>query len=67
MNDEISLLMLWIVTHELSNLKLLTRKTYSNSMIQQQDWLELVLHGDRIRGTQQVKYVGNTDVCCFGF
>ena len=37
MNDEISLLMLWMDLHmsQQSNSKLLTRKTYNNSMIQQ--------------------------------
>ena len=46
MNDEISLLMLWmdLCTSQQSNLKLLTRKTYNNSLIQQPSWLELVLH-----------------------
>ena len=33
-------------------------------MLQQPNWLELLLHG---RCAQQVKYVGNTDVFCFGF
>ena len=52
MKDEISLLMLWmdLYTSQQSNLKLLTRKTYNNSMIQQPNWLELVMHGERIRG-----------------
>ena len=36
-------------------------------MIQQPNWLELLLHGNRCRCAQQVKYVGNTDVFCFGF
>ena len=52
MNDEISLLMLWMDLHmsQQSNLKLLTRKTYTNSMIQQPNWLELVLHGEENQG-----------------
>ena len=64
MNDEISLLMLCMDLHmsQQSNLTLLTRKTCNNSLIQQPNWLELVLHGNRIRGAQQVKYVGNTFV-----
>ena len=51
MNDEISLLMLWmdLCMSQQSNLKSLTRKTYNSSMIE-----------NRIRGTQQVKYVENT-------
>ena len=64
MNDEISLLVLWMDLHtsQQSNLKFLTRKTYNNSLIQQPNWLELVLHGEQNRGAQQVKYVGNTFV-----
>ena len=52
MNDEISLLMLWVdlCMSQHSNLKLLTRKTYNNSMIQQPNWLELVLHGEWNQG-----------------
>ena len=48
MNDEISLLMLWMDLHisQQSNLKSLTRKTYNNSLIQQPNWQELVLHGE---------------------
>ena len=45
-----------------SNLKLLTRKTNNNSLIQQPNWLELVLHGEQNQGAQQMKYVGNTFV-----
>ena len=64
MNKQISLLMLWMDVHvsQQSTLKLLMRKTYNNSLIQQPNQLELVLHGNRIRGAQQVKYVGNTSV-----
>ena len=45
---EISLLVLWMDLHmsQQSNLKLLTRKTYNNSLIQQPNWLELILHGE---------------------
>ena len=45
MNDEISLLMLWMDLHmsQQSYLKLLTR---NKSLIQQPNWLELVLHGE---------------------
>ena len=61
---ESSLLMLWMDVYmsQQSNLKLLKRKTYNNSLIQQPNWLELVLHGEWNWGTQQVKYVGNTFV-----
>ena len=47
-NNEISLLMLWIdlCTSQQSNLKSLTRKTYNYSLIQQPNWLELVLNGE---------------------
>ena len=49
MNNEISLLMLWMDLHmnQQSNLKSLTRKTYENSLIQQPNWLELVLHREQ--------------------
>ena len=52
MNDEISLLMLWMDLHMSiqSNLKSLMRKTYNNSMIQQPNWQELVLHGEQNQG-----------------
>ena len=52
MNDEISLLMLWmdLCTSQQSSLKLLTRKTYNNSMIEKPNWLELVLHGEQNQG-----------------
>ena len=33
-----------------SNLKSLTRKTYNNSIIQQPNWLELVLQGEQNQG-----------------
>ena len=36
------------------------------SLIQQPNWLRLCM-GNRTRSTQQVKYVGNTDVFYFGF
>ena len=36
-------------------------------MIEQPNWLRLVLIGNRTSSTQKVKYVGNTDVFCFGF
>ena len=51
-NDEISLLMLWmdLFTSQQSNLKSLTRKTYYNTLIQQPNWLELVLHGEQNQG-----------------
>ena len=59
MNEEISLLMLWmyVCMSQQSNIKSLTRKTYNNSLIQQPNWLELVLHGEQNQGLQ---YVGNT-------
>ena len=46
---ENSLLMLWIDVYvsQRSNLKLLTRKTYNISLIQQPNWLELVLHWEQ--------------------
>ena len=52
MNNEISSLMLWmdLNTSQQSNLKSLTRKTYNNSLIQQPNWLELVLHGEQNQG-----------------
>ena len=46
------MLMLWMdihTTHQ-SSLKLLTRKTYNNTLIQQPNWLELVLHGEQNQG-----------------
>ena len=69
MNDEISLQMLWMDLHmsQQSNLKSLTRKTYSNSLIQQPNWLELVLHGEQNLGHSTVKYVGNTFVFLLRF
>ena len=33
-----------------SNVKSLTRKTYNNSLIEQPNWLELVLHGEQNQG-----------------
>ena len=53
MNDEISLLMLWMDLHmsQQSNMKLLTRKTYNYSLNQQPNWLELVLHGEYNQGS----------------
>ena len=44
--------MLWmyVCASQQSNLKLLMRKTYDNSFIQQQNWLELVLHGEQNQG-----------------
>ena len=33
-----------------SNIKSLMRKTYNNSLIQQPNWLELVLHGEQNQG-----------------
>ena len=33
-----------------SNLKLLMRKTYNYALIQQPNWLELVLHGEQNQG-----------------
>ena len=52
MNNEISLLMLWmdLCMSQQSNLKLLTRETYNNSLIQQPNWLELVLHREWNQG-----------------
>ena len=52
MNEQISLLMLWMDVHVSlqSNQKLLTRKTYNYTLIQQPNWLELVLHGDQNQG-----------------
>ena len=52
MNDEISLLMLWmdLCMSQQSNLKSLTRKTYNNSLIQQPNWQELVLHWKQNQG-----------------
>ena len=47
-----SLLMLWMDVYmsQQSNLQLQTRKTYNNSLIQQPNWLELVLHGEQNQG-----------------
>ena len=52
MNDEVSLLMLWMDLHmsQQSDLKSLIRKTYNNSMIQHPNCLELVLHGEQNQG-----------------
>ena len=52
MNNEISLLILWmdLCMSQQSNLKSLTRKPYNNSMIQQPNWLELVLHREQNQG-----------------
>ena len=52
MNGEIFLLMLWmdLCMSQQSNLKLLTRKTYNSSMIQQPNWLELVLLREQNQG-----------------
>ena len=36
----------------------LTRKTYNNSLIQQPNWLELVLHGEQNQGHS------TGEVCC---
>ena len=49
---ESSLLMLWMDVYgsQQSNLKSLTRKTYNDSLIQQPNWLELVLHGEQNQG-----------------
>ena len=52
MNEQISLLMLWMDVHVSlqSNRKLLTRKTYNYTLIQQPNRLELVLHGEQNQG-----------------
>ena len=52
MNDVISLPILWmdLCMSQQSNLKSLTRKTYNNSLIQQPNWLELVLYGEQNQG-----------------
>ena len=52
MNNEISLLTLWmdLCMSQQSNLKSLTRKTYNNSMILQPNWLELVQHMEQNQG-----------------
>ena len=49
---ESSLLMLLmdVYTSQQSNLKSLARKTYNNSLIQQPNWLELVLYGEQNQG-----------------
>ena len=41
--------MLWmdVYVSQQSNLKSLMRKTFNNSLIQQPNWLELVLHGEQ--------------------
>ena len=54
--------MLWmdVYTSQQSNLKLLTRKTDNNSMIQQPNWLELVLHGEQ-------NQVGSTGEVCWKY
>ena len=50
--------MLWmdVYVSQQSNLKMLTRKTYNNSLIQQPNWLELVLHGEQNQGEVCWKY-----------
>ena len=52
MNKQISLLVVWMDVHmsQQTNLKSLTRKTYNNSLIQQPNWLELVLHREQKQG-----------------
>ena len=46
-------------THESTiKFEITEKKTYNTSLIQQPNWLELILY-DRIRGAQQGKYVGN--------
>ena len=52
MNNEISLLTLWmdLCMSQQSNLKSLTRKTYNNSMILQPNLLELVQHMEQNQG-----------------
>ena len=64
MNEQISLLRLWMDVHmsQQSNLKSLMRKTDNDSTNLQHNWLELVLLGDIIRSAQQVKSVGNAFV-----
>ena len=42
-------------------------KNLQMGMIQQPNWIRLVLHGNRTSRAQQVKYVGNADVFYFGF
>ena len=49
MKEQISLLMLWMDVHmsQQSNLKMLTRKTYNNSLIQQPNyslWFKILFH-----------------------
>ena len=62
------LLMLWMDGNasQQSNEKLLMKETYNCLVKQQPNWLELLQMGNRNRCTQQVKYVGNTYVFCFG-
>ena len=52
MNKQISLLMLWIDVYmsQQSNFESLMRKTYNNSLNQQPNWLELVLHREQNQG-----------------
>ena len=38
-----------------SNLKSLTRKTYNNSLIQQANWLEMVLHAEQNQACSTVE------------
>ena len=47
---ERSLLMLWMDVYVSQQSKSLMRKTYNNSLIQQPNWLELVLHGEQNQG-----------------
>ena len=53
---ESSLLMLsmYVCASQQSDLKLLKRKTYNNSLIQQPNWLELVLHGEQNQGVEKL-------------
>ena len=67
MNKQISLLLLWMDTHasQQSNWKLLMRKTYECTLIQQPNWLELAWHREQNQGhsTGEIcwKYIGILD------
>ena len=53
MNEQISLLMLWMDVHasQQSNRKSLMSKTYNYTLNQQPNWLELVLHKEQNQGS----------------
>ena len=51
--------MLWMDVYVSQQSKSLMRKTYYNSLIQQPNWLELVLHGEQNQGHSTGKVCWN--------